>query len=153
MHSIATIADIVRVSKPCSVNLYPWSFLGVIFASVVRFVPGLLNVRSLHHRRKNNMSFKGTPAKGGKILVLPGDHVGPEVVAEALKVLDIIEQAKGVKFEREFDLCGGCSLDKHKDSVTEEVLQKCEQVDAVFFGSAGGPEWGTAVPNPESGKL
>lgn len=99
------------------------------------------------------MAVNDTAAKGGKILVLPGDHVGPEVVAEALKVLDIIEQATGATFERDFDLCGGCSLDKHQDSVTEEVLQKCEQVDAVFFGSAGGPEWGTAIPNPESGLL
>ncbi|USW53626.1 Putative isopropylmalate dehydrogenase [Septoria linicola] len=92
-------------------------------------------------------------ARGGKIVVLPGDHIGPEVVAEALKVLDIIEAATGARFQRDFDLCGGCALDKHKDSVTEAVLQKCEQADAVFFGSAGGPEWGTAQPNPESGLL
>ena len=93
------------------------------------------------------------PATGGKILVLPGDHVGPEVMTEALKVLDIIEEEQGFKFERDFGLCGGCSLDKHGDSVTEEVLQKCMNVDAVFFGSAGGPEWGTVQPNPESGLL
>lgn len=37
--------------------------------------------------------------------------------------------------------------------MTEEVLKKCEQADAVFFGSAGGPEWGTSQPNPESGLL
>ena len=89
----------------------------------------------------------------GKILVLPGDHIGPEVVAEALAVLDIIETSKGIKFEREFDLCGGCSLDKHGVASTEEVLQKCVKADAVFFGSAGGPEWGTKQPNPESGLL
>ena len=98
------------------------------------------------------MASNDTP-KGGKILVLPGDHIGPEVVTEALKVLDIIETATGVAFERDFDLCGGASLDKHGDSVTEEVLKKCENVDAVFFGSAGGPEWGTKQPNPESGLL
>ena len=102
----------------------------------------------------NGVNLDGTvPATGGKILVLPGDHVGPEVVAEALKVLDIIEEETGRKFERDFDLCGGCSLDKHQTSVTEEVLQKCLKVDAVFFGSAGGPEWGTVQPNPESGLL
>lgn len=102
----------------------------------------------------NGANADGTvPAKGGKILVLPGDHVGPEVVAEALKVLDIIEEETGRKFERDFDLCGGCSLDKHKTSVTEAVLKKCTEVDAVFFGSAGGPEWGTVQPNPESGLL
>ncbi|SMR51941.1 unnamed protein product [Zymoseptoria tritici ST99CH_3D1] len=98
------------------------------------------------------MAPNDTP-KGGKILILPGDHIGPEVVTEALKVLDIIETAAGVTFERDFDLCGGASLDKHGDSVTEEVLKKCENVDAVFFGSAGGPEWGTKQPNPESGLL
>lgn len=101
----------------------------------------------------NGVTANVTPAKGGKILVLPGDHIGPEVVTEALKVLDIIEEATGSKFEREFGLCGGCSLDKHKDSVTEEVLKKCESADAVFFGSAGGPEWGHVQPNPESGLL
>jgi 3-isopropylmalate dehydrogenase len=89
----------------------------------------------------------------GKILVLPGDHIGPEVVTEALKVLDIIEANNGIKFEREFELCGGCSLDKHGIAVTEEVLQKSVEADAVFFGSAGGPEWGTVQPNPESGLL
>ena len=89
----------------------------------------------------------------GKILVLPGDHIGPEVVTEALAVLDIVEAHKGIKFEREFDLCGGCSLDKHGIASTEEVLQKSVEADAVFFGSAGGPEWGTKQPNPESGLL
>ena len=89
----------------------------------------------------------------GKILVLPGDHIGPEVVTEALAVLDIIEAHKGIEFEREFDLCGGCSLDKHGIASTEEVLQKSVEADAVFFGSAGGPEWGTKQPNPESGLL
>jgi 3-isopropylmalate dehydrogenase len=89
----------------------------------------------------------------GKILVLPGDHIGPEVVTEALAVLDIIEAHKGIEFEREFDLCGGCSLDKHGIASTKEVLQKSVEADAVFFGSAGGPEWGTKQPNPESGLL
>ena len=92
-------------------------------------------------------------ASAGKILVLPGDHIGPEVVAEALAVLDIIEEHKGIRFEREFDLCGGCSLDKHGIASTEEVLRKSVEADAVFFGSAGGPEWGTKQPNPESGLL
>ena len=91
--------------------------------------------------------------KGGKILILPGDHIGPEVVTEALKILDIIEEITGAKFERDFDLCGGASLDKHKDSVTEAVLKKSEEADAIFFGSAGGPEWGHSQPNPESGLL
>lgn len=97
--------------------------------------------------------MSSTGKSAGKILVLPGDHIGPEVVTEALKVLDIIEEHKGIKFEREFELCGGCSLDKHSTPVTDEVLQKSVEADAVFFGSAGGPEWGHSQPNPESGLL
>ncbi|KAF2718650.1 3-isopropylmalate dehydrogenase [Polychaeton citri CBS 116435] len=89
----------------------------------------------------------------GSIMVLPGDHIGPEIVTEALKVLDIVQDHTGFTFHREFGLCGGCSLDKIGDSVSEEVLQRCTEVDAVFFGSAGGPEWGTRQPNPESGLL
>lgn len=85
--------------------------------------------------------------------MLPGDHIGPEVVHEALKVLDIVSETSGAKFDLDFDLCGGCSLDKYKVAVTEEVLQKAVDADAVFFGSAGGPEWGTVQPNPESGLL
>ena len=72
---------------------------------------------------------------------------------EVNAVLDIIEAHKGIKFEREYDLCGGCSLDKHGIASTEEVLEKSVKADAVFFGSAGGPEWGTSQPNPESGLL
>ncbi|OQO14640.1 hypothetical protein B0A48_00021 [Cryoendolithus antarcticus] len=87
------------------------------------------------------------------ILVLPGDHIGPEVVHEALKLLPLITASTGVEFTLDHDLCGGASLDAHNDSVTEAVLKKCTEADAVFFGSAGGPEWGTRQPNPESGLL
>ncbi|UNI24320.1 3-isopropylmalate dehydrogenase [Purpureocillium takamizusanense] len=88
------------------------------------------------------------------ILVLPGDHVGPEVMAEALKVLDVIEECRpGVKFERTFDLAGGCSIDEHGTPITEEVLDKASKSNAVLFGSVGGPEWANRSPNPESGLL
>jgi 3-isopropylmalate dehydrogenase len=89
-----------------------------------------------------------------RILVLPGDHVGPEVVTEALKVLDIVEKCRpGLKFERTFDLAGGCSIDKHGVPITPAVLQKAKESDAVLFGSVGGPTWVNHSPNPESGLL
>ena len=89
-----------------------------------------------------------------KILVLPGDHVGPEVMTEALKVLDVIEQCRpALKFERSFDLAGGCSINKHGTPITEQVLDKASQSDAVLFGSVGGPEWANSSPSPESGLL
>ncbi|EPE09521.1 3-isopropylmalate dehydrogenase [Ophiostoma piceae UAMH 11346] len=89
-----------------------------------------------------------------KILVLPGDHVGPEVVAEALKVLDVVQECRSdITFERTFDLAGGASINKHGVPITEAVLEKAVQSDAVLFGSIGGPEWAGAVPTPESGLL
>ena len=75
------------------------------------------------------------------ILVLPGDHVGPEVVAEALKVLKVVETSTGAKFNLTHDLAGGCSIDRHGNPITDAVLQKAKEADAVFFGSVGGPKW------------
>jgi 3-isopropylmalate dehydrogenase len=89
-----------------------------------------------------------------QLLVLPGDHVGPEVITEALKVLDVVEQCRpGMKFERTFDLAGGASIDKHGTPMTQAVLDKAKASDAVLFGSVGGPEWANSHPNPESGLL
>lgn len=88
------------------------------------------------------------------ILVLSGDHVGPEIVTESLKVLDVVEASRpGLKFHRDFDLAGGCSINTHGTPITEAVLDKAAAADAVLFGSVGGPEWAKANPNPESGLL
>jgi len=88
------------------------------------------------------------------ILVLPGDHAGPEVMAEALKVLDVIEECRPhIRFHRTFDLAGGCSIDAHGVPVTPSVLAKAREADAVLFGSVGGPEWAETHPTPESGLL
>lgn len=88
-----------------------------------------------------------------KVLVLAGDHVGPEVMVEALKALDIVAKARGITFDLDHDLCGGCSIDAHGTSITDAVLAKAKSSDAVLFGSVGGPKWGTHYPNPESGLL
>lgn len=88
------------------------------------------------------------------ILVLPGDHIGPEIVAEALKVLRIIQDKRpNLHFDISTGLIGGCSIDKHGVPVTESVLEKAAANDAVLFGSIGGPEWAGADPTPESGLL
>ena len=84
-------------------------------------------------------SDSGPPSRN--ILVLPGDHVGPEVVAEALKVLKVVETSTGTKFNLTHDLAGGCSIDQHGKPITDAVLQKAKEADAVFFGSVGGPKW------------
>lgn len=87
------------------------------------------------------------------ILVLSGDHAGPEVVEQAMKVLKVVEASTETKFNIDTELVGGCSIDKHRTPVTEEVLNKASNTDAILFGSVGGPEWGTVQPNPESGLL
>lgn len=89
------------------------------------------------------------------ILVLAGDHVGPEVMVEALKVLDVVSTARpNLQFNLTHDLAGGCSIDKHGTSVTPAVLAKAKDSDAVLFGSVGGPKWGASTAeNPESGLL
>lgn len=98
---------------------------------------------------KNNMAQKTF-----KILVLPGDHAGPEVMQVALRVLDIVRQARPqLTFETTSGLVGGCSLDKHGVAVTEEVLQLASEAHGTLFGSVGGPEWADHTPNPESGIL
>ncbi|KAJ5240792.1 uncharacterized protein N7469_002383 [Penicillium citrinum] len=91
-----------------------------------------------------------------KLLVLPGDHVGPEIVAEALKVLGVIAEFRpDVKIKIQYGLIGGASIDKHGVPITEKVLRDAETSDAVLLGSVGGPEW-SHVPghlSPEQGIL
>ncbi|TVY44525.1 3-isopropylmalate dehydrogenase [Lachnellula subtilissima] len=87
------------------------------------------------------------------ILVLPGDGVGPEIIPEAIKVLNLISAHSDVKFKYKTALMGGCSIDKHGVALTEEVLELAKKSDAVLFGSVGGPKWGAGKVRPEQGVL
>ncbi len=90
-----------------------------------------------------------------KIAVLPGDGIGPEVMAQAHKVLDAIEQKHGIHFSREQHDVGGIAIDNHGCPLPESTLRACEEADAVLFGSVGGPKWEHLAPNeqPERGAL
>ncbi|ENM5875794.1 3-isopropylmalate dehydrogenase [Vibrio mimicus] len=90
-----------------------------------------------------------------KIAVLPGDGIGPEVMAQAHKVLDAIEQKHGIHFSREEHDVGGIAIDNHGCPLPESTLHACEEADAVLFGSVGGPKWEHLPPNeqPERGAL
>jgi 3-isopropylmalate dehydrogenase len=76
-----------------------------------------------------------------KILVLPGDGVGSEVVSEALKVLKRVESAAHLKFEMKEAVVGGASIDTHGVPITDEVLKTAKDSDAVLLGAVGGPKW------------
>lgn len=74
-----------------------------------------------------------------KVAVLPGDGIGPEVMAEARKVLDKIEESTGVTFEYNQALVGGAAWDEYKEHLPESTLETCRQCDSILFGSVGGP--------------
>ena len=89
------------------------------------------------------------------ITVLRGDGIGPEIVSEAIKVLDAV----GKKFSHEFiytevDI-GGCSIDKYGVPITEEGMAKCKAADSVLLGAVGGPKWDNVDPSirPEKALL
>ncbi|EIE5864438.1 3-isopropylmalate dehydrogenase [Vibrio alginolyticus] len=93
--------------------------------------------------------------KSYKIAVLPGDGIGPEVMAQAHKVLDAIEKKHGIAFERDEHDVGGIAIDNHGCPLPENTIKACEESDAVLFGSVGGPKWEHLPPNdqPERGAL
>jgi len=90
-----------------------------------------------------------------KITLLPGDGIGPEVVAEAVRVLDVIASKHAHTFNFQERLMGGCSIDKYGQSITDETLADCQASDAVLLGAVGGPKWDdpNAKDRPERGLL
>ena len=89
------------------------------------------------------------------ITLLPGDGIGPEVVAEAVRVLEVIAKKGGHTFSFTERLIGGCSIDKFGLSLTNETLADCQTADAVMLGAVGGPKWDDprAKDRPERGLL
>ena len=90
-----------------------------------------------------------------RIVTLPGDGIGPEIMRAALDLLDALQFG----FEREEHLVGGASIDAHGTALTDETLQACRSADAVLLAAVGGPKWDAAVagdpnaPRPEQGLL
>ncbi len=89
------------------------------------------------------------------IIVLPGDGIGPEVTAEAIRVLERVAKKGGHEFRFAERLMGGCSIDAHGVALTDEVLAACKASSAVLLGAVGGPRWDDpqAKVRPEQGLL
>jgi 3-isopropylmalate dehydrogenase len=86
-----------------------------------------------------------------RIVVLPGDGVGPEIIAAARRLLEAVGE-----FELDERLIGGASIDAHGVALTDEVLEACRATDAVLLGAVGGPKWDSTdpgAPRPERGLL
>ena len=91
-----------------------------------------------------------------KIALIRGDGIGPEVVGEAVKVLEAVGQKFGHSFTYEEVLLGGCATDAVGKSYPDGTAEKCRACDAVLLGAVGGPKWGSDKPaeqRPETALL
>src|ERR1700737_2006205 len=90
-----------------------------------------------------------------KLLLLPGDGIGPEVMAEVKRLIDWLNVQGIAQFETEQGLVGGSAYDASKLSITDTTMAAAKAADAVIFGAVGGPKW-DSVPyeaRPEAGLL
>ena len=89
------------------------------------------------------------------VMVLPGDGVGPEVTAEAVKVLQAVASKFGRSFTFDEGLIGGIAIDQTGDALPDDTLARCRAADAVLLGAVGGPQWDdpNAPVRPEQGLL
>ena len=90
-----------------------------------------------------------------KILVLPGDNIGPEIVTEAVKVLEMISDKYGLGIELDYAHLGGAALDAVGEPCPQETLDKARSCDAILLGAVGGPQWDDVERHlrPEKGLL
>src|SRR5438876_12458622 len=87
-----------------------------------------------------------------RIVLLPGDGIGPEITERAVEVLRVVAP----ELEYEPHLFGGASIDAHGTALTDETLEACRRADAVLLAAVGGPKWDTtdpSKPRPEQGLL
>ena len=89
------------------------------------------------------------------ICVMPGDGIGPEIVAEAVKVLDVVGKKFGLEFVYSQALIGGAAIDAKGVPLPDETVAACKAADAVLLGAVGGPKWDEIDPaiRPEKGLL
>ena len=90
-----------------------------------------------------------------KLLLLPGDGIGPEVMSEVKRLIDWLNAQGIAKFETETGLVGGCSYDADKVAITDKTVALAKNADAIILGAVGGPKW-DSVPydaRPEAGLL
>ena len=89
------------------------------------------------------------------LLLLPGDGIGPEVMAETRRVIEFFDRQGAAKFNVEEDLVGGAAFDAHQKAISEDAMKKALAADAILLGAVGGPKWAN-VPydaRPEAGLL
>ena len=93
--------------------------------------------------------------KNYSIAVLKGDGIGPEIVDEAIKVLDKVGEKYGFKFNYDYRLMGGCAIDATGSPLPQETVDACKKSDSVLLGAVGGWKWDNlpGSQRPEAGLL
>jgi 3-isopropylmalate dehydrogenase len=76
-----------------------------------------------------------------KLLILPGDGIGPEVMREVRRVIDWMDRRRAVTFDISEDHVGGSAIDTYGEPITDATMAKAKEADAILFGSVGGPKW------------
>ena len=89
------------------------------------------------------------------LMILPGDGIGPEVMAEVKKLIVWLEKNADISFDVQDDCIGGAAIDKYGVPLADETLVKCRKADAILLGAVGGPKWDKVDYNirPEAGLL
>lgn len=90
-----------------------------------------------------------------KLVLLPGDGIGPEIISEAKRLLEAVAPKFGLTFQMQEQLIGGIAIDACGDPLPQETIDACKESDAVLLGAVGGPKWDdpTAKTRPEVGLL
>src|SRR5271168_4357143 len=89
---------------------------------------------------RERKGFRVMPANK-KLLILPGDGIGPEVMREVRRIIDWMDRRRMVTFDVTEDLVGGAAIDARKTPITDVTMQSAKDADAILFGSVGGPKW------------
>lgn len=89
------------------------------------------------------------PEKTYRIAVLAGDGIGPEVMIEGLRVLEVVSKKFSIPFEFDHQLVGGAAIDATGRALPAETVAACEAADAILFGSVGGPKWESLPANEQ----
>ena len=84
-----------------------------------------------------------------RIAILPGDGIGPEIMQEAVKVLEAVQEQFSLGLSYEIADVGGCAIDRHGEALPPATLELCEASNAILFGSVGGPKWEELPPDQQ----
>ena len=82
-----------------------------------------------------------------KVVLLPGDGIGPEVIGEARRLVDHVAPLDGITVTWESHAVGGCAIDAYGIPLPDGVMEECQEADAVLLGAVGGPKWDTTNPD------